>query len=128
MKQGCFPEPTVLFDVPDEARIMREAPFAPVAPLASFDTFDDVIKRANATDFGLAACVLTRDSALAPGAFHLRPIHERIPFRPPSGDYKRSQIENEIERKHNRMSRNRHHARGFLTGCGFDHPHIFPRA
>ena len=65
MNQGLFPEPTVLSDVPDEARIMREEPFAPVAPLAHFDTFDDVIKRANATDFGLAAYAFTRDSAHA---------------------------------------------------------------
>jgi succinate-semialdehyde dehydrogenase/glutarate-semialdehyde dehydrogenase len=55
VKQGRFPEPTVLSDAPDEARTTREAPFAPVAPLASFDTLDDVIKRANATGFDLTA-------------------------------------------------------------------------
>ena len=44
---------------------MRREPFAPVAPLVGFDTFDDVIKRADATDFEGAAYVFTRDSAPA---------------------------------------------------------------
>ena len=44
---------------------MREEPFAPIAPIAAFDSLDEVIARANATDFGLAAYVFTRDSALA---------------------------------------------------------------
>ena len=62
---GHFLAPTVLAGVPDEARIMRDEPFAPVAPIASFETFDDVISRANATQFGLASYVFTHDSALA---------------------------------------------------------------
>ena len=65
LNTGHFLEPTVLTDVPDSARIMREEPFAPVAPIAAFDDFDDVIARANSTEFGLAAYVFTRDSALA---------------------------------------------------------------
>jgi len=65
LNRGHFVEPTVLADVPDDARIMHEEPFAPVAPIAAFDTFADVIARANATEFGLAAYVFTRDSALA---------------------------------------------------------------
>jgi succinate-semialdehyde dehydrogenase/glutarate-semialdehyde dehydrogenase len=63
--KGYFLQPTVISDVPDEAAIMREEPFAPVAPIASFTTFDDVIARANATPFGLASYVFTHDSALA---------------------------------------------------------------
>ncbi|WP_269585342.1 NAD-dependent succinate-semialdehyde dehydrogenase [Roseibium sp. Sym1] len=62
---GHFLQPTVLGNVPDSARIMREEPFAPVAPLTAFDTFDEVIERANATRFGLASYVFTRDSDLA---------------------------------------------------------------
>ena len=61
---GNFLQPTVLADVPDEARIMREEPFAPVAPIAGFTSFADVISRANATPFGLAAYVFTHDAAL----------------------------------------------------------------
>ncbi|MFA7413337.1 MAG: NAD-dependent succinate-semialdehyde dehydrogenase [Rhizobium sp.] len=65
LNRGHFLEPTVLSNVPDDARIMREEPFAPIAPIAAFDSVDEVIARANATDFGLAAYVFTRDSALA---------------------------------------------------------------
>ncbi len=62
---GSFLEPTVLTDVPDDAAIMIEEPFAPVAPIAVFDDLEDVIARANSTPFGLAAYVFSHDSALA---------------------------------------------------------------
>jgi succinate-semialdehyde dehydrogenase/glutarate-semialdehyde dehydrogenase len=65
LNHGHFIEPTVLADVPDDARIMREEPFAPVAPIAAWDDFEDVISRANSTDFGLAAYVFTESAALA---------------------------------------------------------------
>lgn len=65
LTRGFFLEPTVLADVPDDARIMQEEPFAPIAPITSFDSFEDVISRANSTEFGLAAYVFTRDSRLA---------------------------------------------------------------
>jgi succinate-semialdehyde dehydrogenase/glutarate-semialdehyde dehydrogenase len=58
--RGFFYEPTVLGNVPDEARIMHEEPFGPVAPLASFRDFDEVIARANAVPFGLAGYVFSR--------------------------------------------------------------------
>lgn len=44
---------------------MQEEPFAPVAPISPFDTFDEVIARANSTEFGLAAYVFTRDARKA---------------------------------------------------------------
>jgi succinate-semialdehyde dehydrogenase / glutarate-semialdehyde dehydrogenase len=53
--KGFFFEPTVLADVPDGARIMREEPFGPLAPIATFRDLDDALERANATPFGLAA-------------------------------------------------------------------------
>lgn len=65
VNRGHFLEPTVLSDVPDDAAIMIEEPFAPVAPIAAFDDLDDVVARANATPFGLASYVFTHDSALA---------------------------------------------------------------
>jgi succinate-semialdehyde dehydrogenase/glutarate-semialdehyde dehydrogenase len=65
LNRGHFLEPTVLADVPDAARIMREEPFAPVAPIAGWEEFDEVIARANATEFGLAAYVFTENAALA---------------------------------------------------------------
>ncbi|MBN8629682.1 MAG: NAD-dependent succinate-semialdehyde dehydrogenase [Rhodobacterales bacterium] len=65
LNRGHFLEPTVLGDVPDAARIMHEEPFAPVAPIAAWDDFDQVIARANDTEFGLAAYVFTENAALA---------------------------------------------------------------
>ena len=52
----------MLADVGDDARIMNEEPFAPVAPIAIFSDEDDVIRRANALPFGLAAYVFTNDA------------------------------------------------------------------
>lgn len=60
-----FLAPTVLGDVPEEALIMREETFAPVAALAPFDSEEEVIARANATEYGLVAYVVTRDGARA---------------------------------------------------------------
>jgi succinate-semialdehyde dehydrogenase/glutarate-semialdehyde dehydrogenase len=57
--RGYFFQPTVLDNVPDEARIMKEEPFGPAAPISPFDDFDDVIARANSTPFGLAGYVFS---------------------------------------------------------------------
>ncbi len=51
--------PTVLADVPEEADLMREEPFGPIAALSPFRDLDDVLARANSTDYGLAAYVFT---------------------------------------------------------------------
>jgi aspartate-semialdehyde dehydrogenase len=56
-----FYRPTVLVDVPANARIMCEETFGPVAALAPFDTEADAITRANATDYGLIAYLHTLD-------------------------------------------------------------------
>ncbi len=60
-----FVSPTLLVDVPDVARIMREETFAPIAAVAPFDTEAEVVGRANATEYGLVAYVVTRDSGRA---------------------------------------------------------------
>ena len=57
--QGFFFQPTVVTDVPDDAKIMTEEPFGPVAPIVSFKTFDEVVERANSLQFGLAAYAFT---------------------------------------------------------------------
>ncbi|MBT9384326.1 NAD-dependent succinate-semialdehyde dehydrogenase [Pseudooceanicola sp. CBS1P-1] len=56
-----FYRPTVLAGVPQEARIMSEETFGPVAALAPFDTEDEAISRANATEYGLIAYLHTAD-------------------------------------------------------------------
>jgi len=58
-----FFEPTVLADVPADALIMSEETFGPVAPVASFTDEDEVIARANDTEYGLVAYVHSRDPA-----------------------------------------------------------------
>ncbi|MCC7275099.1 MAG: NAD-dependent succinate-semialdehyde dehydrogenase [Alphaproteobacteria bacterium] len=62
---GYFFAPTVLSDVPDDARIMREEPFGPVAPIVPFKTFDEVIARANSLEYGLAAYAFTSSEKTA---------------------------------------------------------------
>ncbi|MFT4063994.1 NAD-dependent succinate-semialdehyde dehydrogenase [Paraburkholderia sp.] len=64
-RAGYFYAPTVLRDVPDRARVMQEEPFGPLAPITPFDTFAEVIARANALPLGLAAYVFCRDGSLA---------------------------------------------------------------
>ncbi len=58
---GHFFPPTVLADVPAEARLLREEIFGPVAPIATFETEDEAIAAANATEYGLVAYIFTRD-------------------------------------------------------------------
>ncbi|MGL4195737.1 MAG: NADP-dependent succinate-semialdehyde dehydrogenase [Edwardsiella piscicida] len=53
--------PTVLLDVPADAQVAREETFGPLAPLFRFRDEDEVIARANATEFGLASYFYTRD-------------------------------------------------------------------
>ena len=58
---GHFYPPTVLVDVPDDARCFREEIFGPVAALARFSDEDDAVKRCNDTEYGLVAYVFTKD-------------------------------------------------------------------
>jgi len=58
---GTFFEPTILTDVPAAAMIFREETFGPVAPLFRFQTEEEAIRLANATEFGLAAYFYARD-------------------------------------------------------------------
>jgi succinate-semialdehyde dehydrogenase / glutarate-semialdehyde dehydrogenase len=56
---GYFYEPTVLGDVPPNARLLSEEIFGPVAPVTSFESEEDAIKAANNTEYGLVAYVFT---------------------------------------------------------------------
>jgi succinate-semialdehyde dehydrogenase/glutarate-semialdehyde dehydrogenase len=58
---GYFYEPTVLADVPDDARLLDEEIFGPVAPVRGFASDDEAIDAANATEYGLVAYVYTQD-------------------------------------------------------------------
>jgi succinate-semialdehyde dehydrogenase/glutarate-semialdehyde dehydrogenase len=63
--KGNFFEPTVLTDVPKNARIMNEEPFGPVAVIAPFNSFDDAVEEANRLPYGLAAYAYTRSAKTA---------------------------------------------------------------
>jgi succinate-semialdehyde dehydrogenase/glutarate-semialdehyde dehydrogenase len=63
--KGFFFEPTVMTDVPTEARIMNEEPFGPVAPIAPFADFAAVVSEANRLPYGLAAYAYTKSAKTA---------------------------------------------------------------
>ncbi|RUU40845.1 NAD-dependent succinate-semialdehyde dehydrogenase [Mesorhizobium sp. M6A.T.Ce.TU.002.03.1.1] len=56
-----FYQPTLLADVTDDALIMREETFGPVAAVTPFDSEEEVVARANATEYGLVAYVVTEN-------------------------------------------------------------------
>jgi aldehyde dehydrogenase (NAD+) len=64
---GYFVEPTVFSNVTDNMRIARDEIFGPVMSVLKFKTLEEVIERANNTEYGLAAYVFTKnlDNALA---------------------------------------------------------------
>ena len=63
--KGYFIQPTVFADVRDEMTIAREEIFGPVMQVQKFRDADEVVRRGNTTDYGLAAAVFTRDIAKA---------------------------------------------------------------
>jgi succinate-semialdehyde dehydrogenase/glutarate-semialdehyde dehydrogenase len=56
---GYFYDPTVLADVPQDARLLQEEIFGPVAPVTGFDSEDEAIAAANKTEYGLVAYLYT---------------------------------------------------------------------
>ncbi|EBO7980843.1 NADP-dependent succinate-semialdehyde dehydrogenase [Salmonella enterica] len=58
---GNFFQPTILADVPDNAKVAKEETFGPLAPLFRFSDEAEVIRQANDTEFGLAAYFYARD-------------------------------------------------------------------
>uniref|UniRef100_A0A803SS78 Aldehyde dehydrogenase 1 family member A2 n=1 Tax=Anolis carolinensis TaxID=28377 RepID=A0A803SS78_ANOCA len=60
-RKGFFIQPTVFSNVTDDMRIAREEIFGPVQGILRFKTMEEVIERANNSDFGLVAAVFTRD-------------------------------------------------------------------
>ncbi len=64
-RPGFYVQPTVFADVTDDMTLAREEVFGPVMAVLGFETEEEVIARANATEFGLSAGVFTRDMACA---------------------------------------------------------------
>ena len=63
--KGYFFEPTVVTDVPRDARAMNEEPFGPLALISPFQKFDDAAEEANRLPFGLASYAFTRSAKTA---------------------------------------------------------------
>jgi betaine-aldehyde dehydrogenase len=105
LEEGFFVRPTIFADVRDGMRIAREEIFGPVMSVLVFDGEDEVVERANSTEFGLAAGVFTKDIQRAHrtianlqagtcwiNAYNLTPVE--IPF----GGVKRSGVGRENSR------------------------------
>ncbi|MEP4769193.1 MAG: betaine-aldehyde dehydrogenase [Roseibium sp.] len=94
---GYFVQPTVFADVKDDMRIAREEIFGPVLSVLDFDDEDDVIARANDTEFGLAAGIFTKDiqkahrviDQLQAGTCWIN-TYNLTPIEMPFGGYKKS--------------------------------------
>lgn len=91
-RPGYFIPPTIVRDLPDDAALVREEQFGPVLPVLKYDDIDDVIARANDSEFGLGGTVWGLDTERATEVArridtgtvwvnqHLA-IDPRIPFR-----------------------------------------------
>jgi betaine-aldehyde dehydrogenase len=98
-EQGLFVEPTVFTEVRDDMRIAREEIFGPVMCVLDFDDEAEAVRRANATEAGLAAGVFTRDlqrghrviAQLQAGTCWLN-AYNLTPVAMPFGGYKQSGI------------------------------------
>ncbi|KAK9881173.1 hypothetical protein WA026_014521 [Henosepilachna vigintioctopunctata] len=100
---GYFVEPTVFSDVKDNMRIAKEEIFGPVQSILKFETMEEVIERANNTDYGLAAGVITKDinralefaQAVRAGTVWVNTYNMVLP-QTPFGGYKSSGMGREL--------------------------------
>ncbi|MFF7707880.1 betaine-aldehyde dehydrogenase [Pseudomonas sp. NPDC007930] len=70
LANGAYVPPTVFTDCTDAMTIVREEIFGPVMSILSYESEEEVIRRANATDFGLAAGIVTQDLTRAHRVIH----------------------------------------------------------
>jgi betaine-aldehyde dehydrogenase len=70
LAKGAFVAPTVFTDCTDDMTIVKEEIFGPVMSILTYDTEEEVIRRANDTEFGLAAGLVTKDLNRAHRVIH----------------------------------------------------------
>jgi len=89
--QGYYFEPTVVVDVPAEARVWTEETFGPLLPIMRVKDLDEAIERANASEYGLGSSIFTRDMTAAQRAIDeleagytwvnaVQIAHDELPF------------------------------------------------
>mmetsp|Transcript_98 Transcript_98/g.15 ORF Transcript_98/g.15 Transcript_98/m.15 type:complete len:153 (-) Transcript_98:30-488(-) len=101
--KGYYVEPTVFKDVEDNMKIAREEIFGPVMSFMKFKDIDEVIERANDTEYGLGAGIVTPDiekairvaNALEAGTVYVN-CYDIIDYNTPFGGYKDSGIGREL--------------------------------
>ena len=90
-QKGYYFEPTVVVDVPDDARVWTEETFGPLLPIARVKDLDEAIEKANSSEFGLGSSIYTRDLSKAQRAIDeleagytwvnaVQIAHDELPF------------------------------------------------
>ena len=64
-RQGSYFEPTVVSDVTTDVAVMKEEVFGPIAPISTFESPDEALMMANASEYGLQAAIHTKDYRMA---------------------------------------------------------------
>jgi acyl-CoA reductase-like NAD-dependent aldehyde dehydrogenase len=98
-REGYFIPVTVVRDLPNSARVVREEQFGPIVPLVAYDTEDEAVEYANSTEFGLGGSIWTSDpqrgldvaSRIETGTIWVNQ-HLLLPFDVPFGGAKQSGI------------------------------------
>ncbi|CRK88023.1 CLUMA_CG001809, isoform A [Clunio marinus] len=101
--EGFFIQPTVFSNVTDEMRIAKDEIFGPVQSILRFRTFEEVIERANRTNYGLAAGILTKNinnALMFAGAIEAGSVwincYDAVAPQAPFGGYKQSGFGREL--------------------------------